>query len=471
MSRLQEDAEHILAQLSSLDAMHSTQEQEPHGPIRLIDIHIYEPEPEGASPTRPPSVEGTLVEEESAQQPPQAEEPHEDAPTPIRRPPVRRRRALLPVLLVLVCLLAGSSLLVLVVLPLLTPSATVTIVPRSTVVSVVRPLTVATDQGQPLPAGQLPGRELASLSMSQALTIPTTGIVHQAAQVAHGLITFYNAAPVVQVVSAGTLIVGSGGVQVVTDADAVIPAVAYPTLGQATVSAHATQPGPAGNIAAGVIYGPCCRLNVSAVNGAFHGGQLARIYPVATQHDIDQAAARLITDLDQSIQAALATQVQSDETLLIPQQCTQTVASDHPAGTEASQVRVTVSERCRGIAVPTSPYEQALMQAVEQEATAQSGTGYSLQGTVQARVIQVRTNAQGTIDVQVQARGMLVAQIRQEQQQHLKAMIAGKSKVQAIALLLGTPGIKTVSVTLSNNGTVLPADVSQIHLAFLIMQE
>jgi hypothetical protein len=134
-------------------------------------------------------------------------------------------------------------------------------------------------------------------------------------------------------------------------------------------------------------------------------------------------------------------------------------------------VRITVSEQCHGIAVPTSPYEQALMQAVEQEATAQLGAGYSLQGTVQARVIQVRTNAQGTIDVQVQARGMLVAQIRQEQQQHLKAMIAGKSKVQAIALLLGTPGIKTVSVTLSNNGTVLPADVSQIHLAFLIMQE
>ena len=470
MSRLQEDAEHILAQLSSLDAMHSTQEQEPHGPIRLIDIHIYEPEPEGASPTDALSVEGTLVEEERVRQTP-GEEQQENVPNPIRTSPVRRKRTALPLVLVLLCLLVGSSLLMLVVLPLLTPSATVTIVPRSTVVSVTRTFVVATDQGQPLPAGQLPGRELASLSMSQALTIPTTGIVHQAAQVAHGLITFYNAAPVVQVVSAGTLIVGSGGVQIVTDADAVIPAVAYPTLGQATVSAHATQPGPAGNIAAGVIYGPCCRLNVSAVNGAFHGGQLARTYPVATQHDIDQAAARLITDLDQSIQAALATQVQSDETLLIPQQCTQTVASDHPAGTEASQVRITVSEQCHGIAVPTSPYEQALMQAVEQEATAQSGTGYSLQGTVQARVIQVRTHMQGTIDVQVQARGMLVAQIRQEQQQHLKAMIAGKSKVQAIALLLGTPGIKTVSVTLSNNGTVLPADVSQIHLAFLLMQE
>src|SRR5579883_2152825 len=168
MSRLQEDAEHILAQLSRLDATHSTQEQEPHGPIRLIDIHIYEPEPEGASPTDALSVEGTLV----------GEEQQENVPNPIRTSPVRRKRTALPLVLVLLCLLVGSSLLMLVVLPLLTPSATVTIVPRSTVVSVTRTFVVATDQGQPLPAGQLPGRELASLSMSQALTIPTTGIVH-----------------------------------------------------------------------------------------------------------------------------------------------------------------------------------------------------------------------------------------------------------------------------------------------------
>lgn len=307
--------------------------------------------------------------------------------------------------------------------------------------------------------------------MSQAQTVPTTGTAHQAAQVAHGLITFYNAAPTVQVVSAGTLIVVSGGVQIVTDSDAIIPAVAYPTLGQATVSAHTTQPGPAGNIAAGVIYGPCCRLNVSAVNSAFHGGQLARTYPVATQHDIDQAAAQLTTDLDQSIQAALQTQVQSDETLLIPQQCSRTVASDYPAGTEATQVRVTVSEQCHGLAVPAQPYEQALMQAVEQEAAADLEAGYSVQGAVQASVMRVRTNTHGTVDVQVQARGMLVAQVNQEQQQRLKVMIAGKSKAQATALLLGTPGIKTVSVTLSGNGTMLPTDVSQIHLAFLIMQE
>ncbi|HLG61470.1 MAG TPA: hypothetical protein VKY19_06035, partial [Ktedonosporobacter sp.] len=109
MSRLQEDAEHILAQLSRLDATHSTQEQEPHGPIRLIDIHIYEPEPEGASPTDALSVEGTLVEEERVRQTP-GEEQQENVPNPIRTSPVRRKRTALPLVLVLLCLLVGSSL-------------------------------------------------------------------------------------------------------------------------------------------------------------------------------------------------------------------------------------------------------------------------------------------------------------------------------------------------------------------------
>lgn len=468
MSRIQDDADQILAHLASMDATQTTQEQESHSTLRLIDIHIYEQVLDDDD-LDPMAVEGTGAQERTQEQP-EAEErqgtiPHSISPLP------RRRIAALPVVLLLLCLLAGSSLLLLVIWPMLTPSATVTIIPHSQEVSVTRTLTVITNQGQTLTAGQLLARELASVTMSQAQTVATTGTMHQEAQVAHGFITFYNAAPSVQTVSAGTLIAGRDGTQVVTDVDAVIPAAVYPTFGQVTVSAHASEPGPAGNLAAGVIYGPCCRLNVSAVSSAFHGGQRARTYPVATQHDLDQTAARLSTDLDQSMQTALQTQVQRDETLLMPQQCMRTVTADHPTGTEATQIRVTVSEACRGMAVPTQFYEQRLMQAVEQEAAAQLGGGYQLQGAVQATVTQVHTNTTGITTVQVQARGMLVAQVSQQQQAHLKALIAGKSKAQAVTLLLGTSGIKTVSLTISGNGTMLPSDVNQIHLTFLIMQE
>ena len=49
--------------------------------------------------------------------------------------------------------------------------------------------------------------------------------------------------------------------------------------------------GPAGNISAGEIYGPCCRLNVSAANGPFSGGQDARSYPMVTAQDVNEATA------------------------------------------------------------------------------------------------------------------------------------------------------------------------------------
>src|SRR5258708_28613048 len=123
---------------------------------------------------------------------------------------------------------------------------------------------------------------LPSITMSQQKAGPTTGKGHKNSSQATGYITFYNAAPSVQTVVAGTLITGSDGTQVVTDQDVNIPAVSYPTLGQANVSAHTTSVGPSGNIKAGDIYGPCCRLNVSAVNGTFSGGQNAYDYQMIT---------------------------------------------------------------------------------------------------------------------------------------------------------------------------------------------
>jgi hypothetical protein len=76
---------------------------------------------------------------------------------------------------------------------------------------------------------------------------------HQSAQAAHGIITFYNAAPYAQIVTAGTLLTEADDVQIVTDTDAVIPAAVYPLFGQSNVQATSIQTGPAGNIRAGDI--------------------------------------------------------------------------------------------------------------------------------------------------------------------------------------------------------------------------
>src|SRR5262249_13387516 len=159
-------------------------------------------------------------------------------------------------------------------------TATVTILPKIITISTTTTLTIVT-AGTPVPAhAEIAGRHLSTLTLAQAQTILTTGIGHQEAQAAHGLVTFYNALPEVQIIPAGTQLVGDDGVKVVTEQQAALPAAISPTEGQVSVVAHATTPGPGGNIEADDIHGPCCRAYVLALNqAAFTGGQDARVFP------------------------------------------------------------------------------------------------------------------------------------------------------------------------------------------------
>ncbi len=58
-----------------------------------------------------------------------------------------------------------------------------------------------------------------------------------------------------------------------------------------------------------------------------------------------------------------------------------------------------------------------------------------------------------------------MCQFSQAKQQQIKLTIRGKSKEEATALLLHTPGVQTVSLSVKN-GTTIPTDVEQIHLVF-----
>lgn len=275
--------------------------------IRFLDIHIYEQEPE---PEEPPSVESqpepTLRDESDLE---------DTEAVPSHR---KRRTTILALCLSLVSFAVVGLVVVVYVLPLLTPDATITIVPSTQQIRTTTSITVTTGAAT---GTQLQGRALAALTMNQAQTIPTTGKGHQDAKAGHGYITFYNAAPYSQTVTAGTMVTGADGVQIVTEQDTSIPAASYPIFGQASVPAQAIIPGPGGNIRAGDIYGPCCRLNLSAVNSAFEGGQEARDYQTATQQDINTVVKSIQTSLIQGVQAALQTQVRTDETLITPFPC------------------------------------------------------------------------------------------------------------------------------------------------------
>jgi hypothetical protein len=184
---------------------------------------------------------------------------------------------------------------------------------------------------------------------------------------------------------------------------------------------------------------------------------------MVTSQDIDAVASSLKASLEQSVQAAFQVQVHPDETLLAPFSCQQSVTPDHRVGDEAAQVTITVSEACTSMAYSTQAYQNLLMQIESQEVKRQLGDGYRLQSSI----AQVTPKDHRTLDLQVKIAGMWAYQFTEMQQEHIKALLAGKNKAQATATLLHIPGVQSASLAIKNNGTVLPTDSTDIHLVFL----
>jgi len=466
-------------QLSDLDAIldhiyvqGNPNPQDAGQPRRTITVYI-DVEEEDAN-ALPPTVDSTLdkpattTRADAPTEPTKTEQPTSDhlpvQPTS-NRPTTRR----LPRLVLVLMLIASVGLVVglgtCLLVPLLAPSATITLVttsPHLTTTSTIHLVTTGTADPT---KQQVPGRALPAITMSQQKTIATTGTAHQDATAGHGIITFYNGATSTQTIPAGTVLTGADGVLLVADADATIPAALFPTFGQTRVPAHAAITGPEGNVRAGDVYGACCRLNVSAVNTAFRGGQDARTYQTVTPQDIQGAATSATTSLEQSVQAAFQTQVRATEMLVTPLDCMQKVTPDHQQGDEAAHVSITIDETCTGTVYSTQAWTSIIAQNATQDATKRLGTGYTNTG-IQTSITQVTPTAHGAIDLQIKSMSVWAYQYGPEQVQSIKAMIVGMSQDKAKTTLLHMAGVQSVSFT-TTNGTTVPTDIAHIHLLFV----
>jgi hypothetical protein len=467
--------EHVLQEtneiLEHLEAQEDTSTSQPgegQQGTEVIDVFIVRRQVEEPGP---PTVEGTLAhtsDEQEAQAAPAGQETAEQETTepPFPPLPLKPRRRALPFVVGTLCVLVAGLLSAATLLIILAPSATVTIIPASAQITMARTITVVSAHAN-VAQQQIPGRPLETITLSQAKTVSATGTGHQQAQAAHGLVTFYNALPAPQTIPAGEMLTGADGVAVVTLQDAVIPPGTLATNGQVTVPAQAVNVGPQGNIAANDMYGKCCRDNVFVSNGPFRGGQDARSYQMVTQQDINAVAYSLKASLDQSVQAALSQQVQSNETLVTPVPCATTVTPDHKAGSEATQLSVTVSKTCTGEVYETSALHDLLRQIATQEAASQFGNGYGLVGDLQTSISRAMMNSrQGMVTFQVKISSTWLYRFSQAQQDQIKLMIRGKSKDEAIALLLHMPGVQAVSIS-TKNGNTIPTDIERIHLNFV----
>ena len=224
------------------------------------------------------------------------------------------------------------------------------------------------------------------LSMSKSQIVPTTGRVHVPATQARGLVTFNNALTSPQVIDAGTLLIGADGEQVVTDQAAYVPGGNYASNGQATVWAHALNPGVEGDIKDGDISVPCCRALIQAVNSAFSGGHDARDIQAVAKSDIDNAASNLLAQLRQLLQARLSALLSPGNTLVTPVPCSTHTASSEAVGAQARQVMVTVTQSCKPQAYNISDLQHALASLIAGKTPGEARAILARQGIKEAGI-------------------------------------------------------------------------------------
>jgi hypothetical protein len=270
-------------------------------------------------------------------------------------------------------------------------------------------------------------------------------------------VTFYNAAPYSQTLAVGTVLTGADGVEIVTDALAVIPAGNPPIEGEVTVPAHTTAIGPQGNIASLDLNGLCCMAGVSVKNAAaFHDGQYAYDYPMVTQADIDHVAGPLLATLTLETQESLQAEVHPNERLAGPVGCQPAVTPDHPVGSNASQVTVSASVTCHVQVYDHEAVVQLVTTTLMHEAMTTLDTDYTLRGTTSTTITQVGTPPHakpGTLTLLVTGQGVWVYQVHTAEQARLTKLIAGLSRQAAVQVT----GLWT-------DGSRLPADPARIHL-------
>jgi len=303
-------------------------------------------------------------------------------------------------------------------------------------------------------------RTLPALTLSQNETVRATGKGHQNASYATGSITFYNGLLTAQTIPAGTVLIGSDGITVVTTQDAYITPANPPTEGQTTVSARALQIGSQGNIGAKDIDTACCVTSVLAVNSsAFQRGQDARDFTYVTKQDIQNAFTPIEKTVSQSLQSALTSQLTSQESLL-PLTCKPIIRSDHQVGDEVATVTVTVSESCSAIAYTTRAVQDRAVHVIQTHAEQVLGMDYMLFGSIRTNII---STTRTTIALSIQ--GVWMYKVNE---QHVKQLIAGTSEKEAIRLLSSLSGVKQVTIMGIPGNSSLPTDANHIHVFILL---
>ncbi|WP_069802947.1 baseplate J/gp47 family protein [Thermogemmatispora onikobensis] len=347
-------------------------------------------------------------------------------------------------------------------------AASVTIVPQTRPLQQIYTLTGQPGVSANAARHQIGARLLASSELRQSRQVPASGHGVTPATRAKGVLTFYNALPVPQRIPKGTILSDQRGVQVITDQTASLPAATPPVESSANVLAHALQPGSQGNLPAFAFHTvSCCSSGITVQNSlAFSGGADPQPYTYVQQSDIDQASTALQMSLIAAAQRDLQARAAANERFVGGAECPALTSADHQAGDRVSEVTVTVTVVCSGEVYDQVGARVLAASLLANDAARNPGPGYNLAGQIATNIVSATLDPhqQGLITLRVQAAGIWAYRLDPQERQRLANLIKGKSKDQALALLRQQPGIQSVSLALSGNGSRLPDNPGSISI-------
>ncbi len=360
-------------------------------------------------------------------------------------------------------------------------SATITITPDSQLLD--KTVTITAVTGTPDAAQhQVQSRWFAVADAPQARTVNATGVSTVPGTPASGVLTIINHDPLVaQTINAGTVLTNQRApvLGLVIDQTVTLPPDAGVNASTQNVRAHVAQPGTVGNIptvsaTGGFLFqsAPGCSVRgqrcwLAANFSPFTGGTDPQQIAAVQQSDIDGAANALIAAHPVDAQGLLQSRLLANERLISTPSCQPKTTSDHAVNDKVPTFTVTVTITCVGLVYDQDGALSAAGQKLKDLANDDPGSGYALVGNISStfKDAQISDAAQGTVSVNVDAKGTWTYQLTDAQKADLAKALVGRSKFAAQVYLNALRGLKNATIDLSGGDrNTFPGDAKKITI-------
>ena len=257
-----------------------------------------------------------------------------------------------------IALIMASAL---VLVALIAPQATVTLVPETSAINADITYGVAgTGVSYDVAIDPAP----ITTTLSYSATIPTTGTRSEPDGTASGAMLFTNPSTTELTAPSGTVVTGPDGTSFSTTEDVVVPA-ADPfgslTMGSASVGIVASVAGPAGNAEAGILNGQLDSGLFYSNRDAVGGGTLKEI-PIVAEADMETLRSQAAQDFAERAQEQIQNEIPADYRALAGSGETDEpgFAFSHEIGEDATELQIESTMRVSALAYdPNALHEMA----------------------------------------------------------------------------------------------------------------